>query len=500
MAGWALGKYNIVNEIGRGGFAIVYCARDESLGREVALKVLDPLQSREGDFVARFHREAAAAASLEHPHIVPVYEIGQADERFFIAMKLVRGPSLAERLRDRGAIPWPETLEIVGQVAAALEYAHGQGVLHCDVKPQNILLDAVAGAMVSDFGFAQLIGRTDTSRSLSSVGGTPAYIPPEVWEGRRPTPVTDVYALACVACEMLTGEVLFSGPGMAAVMQAHQQGPRLPLRWPVGVPVGVGRVMRRALARRPLDRYPSVSDFEAALGEAGSARGAARAAELYTGIGARQEMSLAGARPPWAEGMVYVHPGRFRYGAGQEMTALPGFWIDRAPVTNGEYARFVAEAGHPAPQHWPGGRPPAGIADHPVVLVSWYDACAYAEWAGKQLSTEEQWEKAARGVDGRPYPWGDRPPSPEFCNCGRVEKGTTPVGRYSPRGDSPCGCVDMAGNVWEWTTGGAGLSKRVLRGGSWDDPPARVSCTARVSFAPEVKYTSVGFRCVKIEE
>ena len=183
-----LGKYRILEEIGHGGFATVYRAMDTTLEREVALKVLDPLLMRDEPFVARFQQEARAAASLDHPHIVPIYEVGKGEGQLFIAMRLVRGLSLAKRLQTEGRIPWEETLSILRQVSDALAYAHEQGVIHRDIKPQNILLDERSGAMLSDFGFARLVSTSTLTQSVSGgIVGTPAYIPPEIWEGATAT-------------------------------------------------------------------------------------------------------------------------------------------------------------------------------------------------------------------------------------------------------------------------------------------------------------------------
>ncbi|RLC76924.1 MAG: hypothetical protein DRJ03_27755, partial [Chloroflexi bacterium] len=196
--------------------------------------------------------------------------------------------------------------------------------------------------------------------------------------------------------------------------------------------------------------------------------------------------------------MVRVPAGKFLYGDKKEERELGEFWIDKTPVTNAEYARFVAAMGHEPPEHWKGKTPPAEMADHPVVYVSWHDAVAYAEWAGKRLPSEEEWEKAARGTDGREYPWGDEAPTSRLCNFGGKVGGTTPVGRYSPPGDSPYGCVDMAGNVWEWTDSPweEGSKYKVLRGGSWLSNQLYVRAAYRYSFAPGHRYDFVGFRCV----
>jgi formylglycine-generating enzyme required for sulfatase activity len=192
--------------------------------------------------------------------------------------------------------------------------------------------------------------------------------------------------------------------------------------------------------------------------------------------------------------MVRVPAGKFLYGEEKREKELSEFWIDKTPVTNAEYARFVAATGHRTPQHWKGKTPPEDIAGHPVIYVSWLNAVAYAKWAGKRLPTEEEWEKAARGTDGREYPWGEW--AEGRCNSAEAGVGgTTPVGQYSPDGDSPYGCVDMAGNVGEWTAPGEG-SLRVLRGGSFSDDRVSVRCASRDRGFPSDDWLHDGFRVV----
>jgi formylglycine-generating enzyme required for sulfatase activity len=198
--------------------------------------------------------------------------------------------------------------------------------------------------------------------------------------------------------------------------------------------------------------------------------------------------------------MVRIPAGEFLYGDKKETRKLPEFWIDKTPVTNAEYARFVAETGHEPPKHWKAKSPPEDIADHPVVYVSWHDAAAYAEWADKRLPSEEEWEKAARGTDGRKYPWGDEEPTRDLCNFGKNEGGTTPVGKYSPQGDSPYGCADMAGNVREWTSSEHETGGKVLRGGSWGLAPGLVRGAYRYWDLPDNRYVDDGFRCARGSE
>ncbi len=267
-----LGKYEILDEIGKGGFATVYRARDTVLGREVALKVLDPLLMRDGAFVDRFKREARAAASLTHPHIVTIHDLGEADGRLYIALELIKEADLVAAIAQRGRIPWDETMRIVSQIADALTFAHGHDLVHRDLKPANVLLDPQRGAVVTDFGFAKALGSSSTSLTASGgVVGTPAYIPPEIWDGEGATPATDVYALACLTYEMLTGQPLFTGATPSAIMRRHFQPPEFPEQWPPDVPDGVGQVLLAAIGQNPAERTATPAQFAAALQGLGSA-------------------------------------------------------------------------------------------------------------------------------------------------------------------------------------------------------------------------------------
>lgn len=199
------------------------------------------------------------------------------------------------------------------------------------------------------------------------------------------------------------------------------------------------------------------------------------------------------------EGMVWLPPGPFIYGTGEGTRVVRlerGLFVARVPVTNAEYARFVAATGYGPPRYWGGKTPPGELRDHPVVYVSWHDAVAYAEWAGVRLLTEQEWEKAARGIDGRVYPWGDEF-DPGRCNIRESGIGaTTPVGRYSPDGDSPCSCADMAGNVWEWTASEwqPGSDLRVLRGGSFLGIQRFARAAVRRRHLPDSRIMSYGVR------
>ncbi len=228
--------------------------------------------------------------------------------------------------------------------------------------------------------------------------------------------------------------------------------------------------------------------------------------------------------PQDGKDMVRVPAGEFLYGDEKEKRELREFWIDKTPVTKREFSCFVEATGYQTAAEERGSgwvwtriewketkgtdwRHPGGpkttieaLMDHPVVQISWHDAVAYAEWAGKRLPSEEEWEKAARGTDGWEYPWGDEEPAAELCNFGGNEGGTTSVGKYSPQGDSPYGCVDMAGNVWEWTASDHESGGKVLRGGSWFDVANIALSANRYWILPDGRYYNNGFRCARGSE
>ncbi|MFW6161500.1 MAG: formylglycine-generating enzyme family protein [Planctomycetota bacterium] len=204
-------------------------------------------------------------------------------------------------------------------------------------------------------------------------------------------------------------------------------------------------------------------------------------------------------------GMVFVPAAEVALGSDQDFdqnprrtVRIPPFFLDIHPVTNAQYAEFVAATGHRAPKHWRGETPSSEQAKHPVVWLSWFDAQAYARWADKRLPTEDEWEYAARGTDGRPYPWGNDF-SPERCNCRATGLGgTSPIASF-PDGLSPFGCHDMVGNVWEWTDAWADpdQQQRVLRGGSWGSGTLTVRACFRGADYPTYWSNGYGVRCAR---
>jgi len=206
--------------------------------------------------------------------------------------------------------------------------------------------------------------------------------------------------------------------------------------------------------------------------------------------------------------IVAVPASPFLYGKSKEPVDLPEFWISQAPITQSQYQQFIdANPRYPVPHEtavWAQAnnwdverrRHPEERADCPVVLASWYDALAFCEWAGARLLAEREWEKAARGEDGRLYPWGDEEPDETRCNFRSRNGDVTAVGRYSPAGDSPYGCVDMSGNVWEWTASRylPESDMRVLRGGAFVNAAWNIQTIHRYYLKPESRLNMVGFR------
>lgn len=192
--------------------------------------------------------------------------------------------------------------------------------------------------------------------------------------------------------------------------------------------------------------------------------------------------------------MTHIEAGAFLSGPDDVSVGLPAFWIDVFPVTNAEYARFTTATNRPAPRHWPGGKCPDDLFDHPVVWVTWHDVAAYAAWAGKALPTSQEWEKAARGPKGNTYPWGDGRTYAK-CNIRESEIGaTTPVGRYHS-GVSPYGVYDLCGNVWEWLASETTLGRYELKGSAFTSPFFRAQPAMFNDAAAVMADDDTGFRC-----
>ena len=266
--GVTFGSFQIVEPLGRGGMATVWKAYEPTLDRYVALKVLPAEFLHEENFAARFQREARVVAKLEHPHIVPIFAFGIESDIPWMSMRLIGGSlgggSLASILAQGRIVPLARAVEILRAVAEALTYAHGLGVMHRDVKPQNILLDEFGRVYLADFGIARMVEGEAPLTRTGMVSGTPQYMAPEHALGTPLDHRVDIYALGIVAYEMFTGTTPFSADTPVAILFKQVQAP-IPVPPTAFVPEPLFGALLRSLAKDPQDRWPSAVDFVAAL-------------------------------------------------------------------------------------------------------------------------------------------------------------------------------------------------------------------------------------------
>ncbi|MBI3926541.1 MAG: SUMF1/EgtB/PvdO family nonheme iron enzyme [Armatimonadetes bacterium] len=462
-------RYEIVELLKTGGMGAVYRAVDRRLEKEIALKQLlpgaDDPYTRE-----RFREEGTWLSRLSHPALPRVTDTFSERDCLFLVMDLIPGRDLEKLLADRGAFGLEEARPIVLQLLEILEFLHTQQppVVYRDLKPSNVILREDGKISLVDFGLARApVGNTATAI------GTEGYCPLEQYQGKA-EPRSDLYALAATLYHLLTGRC------------------PTPLRYePPGESVSsrVAEFLRKSMALEPAERYPSAAAMRIALMNLDRAvrRGKDGAEMVVVPAGVcRMGGTADGDRPP-------------------QQVDLREFSIDTVPVTNARFRRFVQQTGHRPRGDWARWVQP-GLEEHPAVGVSWDDAVAYCRWAGKRLPSEDEWEKAARGEDGGEYPWGNEwvAENCHFAGSAAVGaefpggRGTVPCGSC-PGGASPYGCLDMAGNVWEWTSSGSG-GLRVLKGGCWSNrDPSALRPASRLELPRDSFDCRRGFRGVAVE-
>jgi serine/threonine-protein kinase len=492
------GKYELLKCLG-GGMSQVYIARDTLIERTVAVKILSDTGAQDEGTRARFIREAQLAGNVIHDNIIRVYDFGEQAGRLFMVMELLQGEDLADAIRNQHAGTIENRIRIAEQIARAMEHIHSLQIVHRDLKPQNVFISSSGIAKLMDFGIA----KTDQT-SLTQAGyslGTPSYMAPEQVLGNRVNHLADIYSFGIVLFELITEKKPLAGDTLERVFWKilHEQVDLMPLRQS-GAPESIVTLVERCTQKDPALRPQSFAEIRQTLNAvlkgspapAGTTVAAAAPVPAAAPVAASvavQKPEEAHAAPPaksrWlmvavAAGliaalaigvfvllnrkappvslakqpektgpppslalpsgdMVLIPAGQFLFGKNNEPRSTPAYYIDKAEVSNAAYARFLKETGYAAPKGFQNARP-----EFPVVNVTMADARQFARWAGKRLPTGVEWEKAARGTDGRAYPWGNDKRSDIAVQGG--------MGLHAAALDtaaSPYGVLNLAGNVWE---------------------------------------------------
>jgi len=484
------GKYELVEYLG-GGMSHVYRARDTLIGRTVAVKILTEQASKDAEAKTRFLHEAQLAGNVEHESIVTVYDYGEEAGRPFMVMEFLRGENLADRIKANRTGDLLSKLRTALQLARALEHIHSLNIVHRDIKPANVHVTTAGVAKLMDFGIAKA-----QDLSLTRPGhtvGTPYYMAPEQVRGEAATPLVDVYAFGALLYELLAGVRPVKTDSVETIFYEILMAPLdlSPLR-AAGLPESLIQLVAALMAKDPAQRPQSFTQIATALErimEQGGGKFSATLAPTKlvplapapAPAPAGQAPAPAPARKSWRSGaalavvaaalvvavflylrfrpaalpavletptgeMALVPAGPFLSGQLNSKAELPTFYIDRTEVSNRAYAQFCATKGRPLPDGFPQDRP-----NYPVVNITYPDAREFAKWAGKRLPTMLEWEKAARGTDGRLYPWGSQPDARRANvsdNPDRKPPELAPVDSFAD-GVSPSGAFNMAGNAWE---------------------------------------------------
>jgi eukaryotic-like serine/threonine-protein kinase len=296
------GRYRIVRKLGSGGMADVYLAEDEELGRRIAIKILNDRHANDESFVERFRREAKNAAGLSHPNIVSIYDRGEAEGTYYIAMEYLDGRSLKELVVARGPLPIGDAIDATRQVLAALRFAHRKGVVHRDIKPHNVMADADGRLKVTDFGIAR--AGVSQMTEAGSIIGTAQYLSPEQARGAPVDQRSDLYSVGVVLYEMLSGKTPFSGETPVEIAMKHlSDPPRPPSLERPDISPDLDMVVLRALAKSPEDRFQTAEEMDAELERVGRGLGvtaatADAATMVLSGADAAQTSVIPPRRPP----------------------------------------------------------------------------------------------------------------------------------------------------------------------------------------------------------
>ena len=476
-----LGKYELQQSLG-GGMSHVYRALDTVIGRTVAVKILTDQGAQDPATRDRFLDEARTAAKVTHENVISIYDFGIDPEKgLFMVMEFLQGEDLRDAIRNGHTGDLRSQLNIALQAARALDFIHQNRIIHRDVKPENLHLTRTGQIKLMDFGIAKSedLSRTQPGFAL----GTPYYMAPEAVRGEKLTFQADVYAYGILLFELFTTRKPFTADNVEGIFYQILNVPLNPEPLQTaGIPQPIIDLVVRCAAKSPADRpqglAPVIAEIERFLSPASApvpapahppvappapaAAPSSKSPMLLAGIAVAVLIAAGGAwfvlkpsAPAPVETksaalpatlatptgtMVLVSAGSFLAGQNKQPATLPAFYIDQTEVTNAAYRQFCQATGRTLPEGFPLDKP-----DLPAVNVTVSDAREFAQWAGKRLPKALEWEKAARGTDGRKFPWGNDP------DIARANVGTSqlqPVNSFAS-GASVYGGLQFVGNAWE---------------------------------------------------
>jgi len=562
-----IGKYELNKFLG-GGMSHVFMARDSLIGRTVAVKILTDSGAADPDTKARFIREAQLAGNVIHDNIIRVYDFGEESGRLFMVMEFLEGQDLNDAIRQNQTGSMEARISTAVQIAKAMEHVHSLGIVHRDLKPQNVYITKTGVAKLMDFGIAKT-NQTSMTKTGFTVG-TPSYMPPEQVLGKNVNFQSDIYSFGILLFELITGTKPLAGDTVERVFWQILNEPidLGPLR-AAGTPEPVVELVQQCTAKDQAARPQSFTEIRQmleSLFRSGSTKLQPTGSHLTTrpeektpaafmespasappteNAAKKFVLPLAGALllilailvflllrpskkpepvatkapavgatvlPPAGHlalpsgDMVLVPAGPFLFGKDKQSRETPAYYVDRGEVTNAAYDAFLKATGRTAPSGFNPAR-----ADDPVGNLTIADARTFASWAGKRLPTSLEWEKAARGTDGRLYPWGNDPkeggPHGRLLTAAQAEASA-----------SPYGAVQMSGNLWELVDQPQTPSDRALqhysppllspqataqepwcmmRGGSYFYDLTRIPVYEWSAIPERFHKSDIGFRCVR---